>query len=229
MSPSKAGSKAYNYTVAPHLAEEFDIPMEKFAAAHPEADRFIVGGFVFAKSPLNDIPFSASASAASAAEKLSSNSNSGFLPLMLVMKRAATDSHGGRFDFPGGSAEPTDATLLDGVAREVFEETGFRVSHFREVVRMDKWEKMYPVEGLVRSVKFSFVVDVHNAGETGWEDTVELAEAEHSNWMWVTREEIDKSVQLWRDGKEENSPYTFVGVQGETAAEAWKIYSKLAI
>jgi 8-oxo-dGTP pyrophosphatase MutT (NUDIX family) len=224
MAPSKAGSDTYNYTVAPHLEAKFDIPMEKFEAAHPEINNFIVGGFVFTNRPVDDLPFSSSATAY---ETTSSNTASGLLPLVLILQRAATDSHGGRFDFPGGSAEPTDATLLDGVAREVLEETGFHVSHFRELVRVDNWEKVYPEKGLMRAAKFSFVVDVHEAEKPGWEDSVELAEAEHSFWAWATREEIDKSVQLWRDGKQDDARYTFIGVQGETAAEAWKVYSDL--
>lgn len=224
MAPSKAGSDEYNYTVAPHLEAEFDVPMKEFAAAHPEADRFIVGGFVFTNRPLNDLPFSSSATAKA---KTQSDAKSGSLPLILLLQRAASDSHGGLFDFPGGSAEDTDASLLDGVAREVFEETGFHVSHFRDFVRMDKWEKLYVDKGLVRSAKFSFVVDVHEASKNGWEDRVQLAEAEHSSWVWAARDEVDESVQLWNNGKENDAPYAFVGVQGETAGEAWKVYSGL--
>ncbi|CRG86575.1 hypothetical protein PISL3812_03585 [Talaromyces islandicus] len=224
MARSKAGSDAYNYTVASHLEAKFDMPMEEFAAAHPEFDRFIVGGFVFTNAPLDDLPLSSSASAK---ETILPDTSADSLPLMLIMQRAASDSHGGRFDFPGGSAEPTDASLLDGVAREVFEETGFHVSHFREFVRMDNWAKVYPDKGLVRSAKFSFVVDVHEKTR-GWEDSVLLAETEHSRWTWATRDEIDESVQLCKEGMEDNALYTFVGVQGETAREAWQVYLGLS-
>jgi hypothetical protein len=70
------------------------------------------------------------------------------------------------------------------------------------------------------------VVDVHKQ-KKGWEDGVLLAEAEHSAWTWATRDEIDESVQLWKDGKGDDAPYAFVGVQGETAGEAWKVYLSL--
>lgn len=215
MAPSKASSGEYNYTVAPRVSK-FDVPIAEFEAAHPEFDHFVVGGFVFTDRDMSTPPRSASAKA-----KANSSSKT---HLMLLLQRAASDSHGGRWDFPGGSVESTDASLLDGVAREVFEETGFHVSHFEDFVHTNKWEKLYRDGRLRRSAKFSFLVHVHEATNDNWEDSVKLAPDEHSAWTWVTREEIEKSVQMYAKGTVHDAPYAFVGVQCETAGMAWSVY-----
>lgn len=178
---------------------------------------------------------------------------------MLLLQRAWSDSYGGYWDFPGGSVEPSsDATLLDGVAREVREETGFHVSRIRELVRVDAWVAHM---GRRKVAKYSFIVDVHEAAESSaasgewededdesesdhnsvvtqqqqqqqhmplnWEDQVQLAEAEHQRYVWATEEEVEASVVNKRNGRGEEGPYLFVGIQGETALEAFRKYKSL--
>lgn len=141
---------------------------------------------------------------------------------MLIIQRALDDSYGGYWDFPGGSLEPEDQTLLDGVAREVLEETGLHVSKIRDLVRVDEWieRKSLGVAG-----KWSFVVDVHEAADTvGWEEKIRLDPREHVKWLWVSEEEIEESAKLHN---KEGAPYAFVGVQGRTAWEAFKVYLRL--
>jgi phenol 2-monooxygenase len=223
MATNKAGSSLYSYTVAPHLSAEYDVPFADFALAHPKYKFFIIAGFVFTRRSHNQhLPDSASdhatkkhiASSMSGAEKDSH--------LMLIIQRAFDDSFGGYWDFPGGSLEFEDQTLLDGVAREVLEETGLHVSRIRDIVRVDEWIES---KSLGLAGKWSFVVDVHEAADTaGWEEKVRLDPEEHVNWLWVSEEEIEESASLH---KREGAPYVFVGVQGGTAWEAFKVYMRL--
>lgn len=223
MATNKAGSSLYSYTVAPHLAAEYDVPFTDFALAHPKYKFFVIAGFVFAHRSHNQhLPDSASDYAT---KKHISSSMSGAektTHLMLIIQRALNDSFGGYWDFPGGSLEPEDQTLLDGVAREVFEETGLHVSKIRDLVRVDEWiePKSLGVAG-----KWSFVVDVHEAADTvEWEEKIRLDPMEHVNWLWVDEEEIAESARPRNSG---SVPYAFVGVQGETAWEAFKVYLRL--
>ncbi|KAH8697852.1 NUDIX domain protein [Talaromyces proteolyticus] len=219
MATNKAGSPTYSYTVAPHLVAEFDVPIADFAAAHRQYNYFIVGGFVFTNRKQKQHP---PASASSVAKKQPQQ------PLMLIMQRSLSDSFGGYWDFPGGSLEPTDQTILDGVAREVFEETGFHVSKIRDLVRLDHWVMESKSRGIMSNAKYTFLIDVHEAADTeDWEEKVRLDPAEHMKWAWVTREEIEESAKMRRERRSEDVPYLFVGVQGDTTAEAWKIYSKV--
>lgn len=172
---------------------------------------------------------------------------------MLLLQRAWTDSYGGYWDFPGGSIEPSsDATLLDGVVREVLEETGFHVSRIRELVRVDAWVMNTHMGTRRKVAKYSFIVDVHEAAASSlsagdewesasgsesdhdsvvttqqtlhWEDQVQLAEAEHQRYVWATEEEVEASVVNKRNGRGEEGLYPFVGIQGETALEAFRKY-----
>ncbi|RAO69232.1 uncharacterized protein BHQ10_005244 [Talaromyces amestolkiae] len=222
MATNKAGSSLYSYTVAPHLAAEYDVPFADFALAHPQYKAFVIGGFVFThRSHAQHLPDSASdratkkhiASSMSGEEKPSH--------LMLIIQRALDDSFGGYWDFPGGSLERTDQTLLDGVAREVFEETGLHVSKIRDIVRVDEWIER---KSLRPAGKWSFVVDVHEAVDTvEWEEKIRLDPREHGKWLWVNEEEVEESARLHKEG----APYMFVGVQGGTAWEAFRVYLRL--
>ena len=219
MATNKAGSSLYSYTVAPHLATEYDVPFADFALAHPQYKFFIIAGFVFTHCAHNQrLPDSASNRATqnhiSGAEKTSH--------LMLIIQRALHDSYGGYWDFPGGSLEFDDQTLLDGVAREVLEETGLHVSRIRDLVRVDEWIES---KSMRLAGKWSFVVDVHEAADTpGWEEKIRLDPKEHVKWLWVSEEEIEESARLH---KQPGAPYAFVGVQGDTAQEAFRVYMKL--
>lgn len=236
---NKAGSSLYSYTVAPHLAIEFDVPLSDFALAHPQYNHYVVGGLIFTNRPRTSLPLLASASRyAKEEEEHLSQSNSApassSKPLMLIIQRSLSDSWGGYWDFPGGSLEPdSDQTLLDGVAREVLEETGFHVRAIRELARVDAW--IVSKRGQVLKVaKFTFVVDVHEAVDTAeWEQKVRLSPREHMNWLWVSEEEIEESARVIREAREnrgkkhEVPPYMFVGVQGETAWDGFRAYLKL--
>lgn len=223
MATNKAGSSLYSYTVAPHLVAEYDVPFTDFALAHPQYKFFVIAGFVFThRSHAQHLPDSASDHATKKHIASSMSGEGRTSHLMLIIQRALHDSFGGYWDFPGGSLEPEDQTLLDGVAREVFEETGLHVSRIRDIVRVDEWIEP---KSLGLAGKWSFVVDVHEAADTvAWEEKIRLDPMEHVKWLWVSEEEIEESARLH---KKEGAPYAFVGVQGGTAWEAFRVYLRL--
>lgn len=217
-STNKAGSPLYSYAVASHLQSEFDVPMAAFRDAHPQYNYYVVAGFIFTTSGGTSVPASASPAA-----KASSNEPQ---PLTLLLRRALSDSYGGYWDFAGGSLEDSDQTLLDGVAREVLEETGYHVSRIRELARVDEWTRTTASPGLpavLNVAKFSFVVDVHETRDTkGWEEKVRLDPREHMEFVWATEAEVRQSVLHKNEGCREQGPYAFVGVQGATLLEGFQ-------
>ncbi|KAL2869168.1 NUDIX hydrolase [Aspergillus lucknowensis] len=198
----------FNYTVAPHL-EEFNAPFPTFRAARPKYTHFVGGGLIFSRT------------ATSSKENNESNEvKQGEAALrVLLLQRAFHDAYGGRWEGPGGSCEEDDETLLYGVAREVFEECGLRVSRFLELVGTDEWVKLRP-DRVITVAKYTFLVEVEEAKpaiasndldkekedglpadktadgglERGlsrrWEDMVKLDPEEHQDFDWVTEEEI---------------------------------------
>jgi len=73
------------------------------------------------------------------------------LRLLLVQRAATERGFPNLWEIPGGSAEEGDPTILHSVAREVFEETGLRLTRFVRAVgdgiqfttgRQNKWMKL---------------------------------------------------------------------------------------
>ncbi|KAL2827517.1 FAD binding domain-containing protein [Aspergillus cavernicola] len=147
----------FNYTVAPHL-EEFNLPFPTFRATRPELTHFIGGGLIFSQAAIktthHDNPDEEDGVEG---EKY---------PRILLLQRSYEDSWGGHWEGPGGSCEPEDETLLAGVAREIFEESGLHVSRFVELVAIDNWVKTRPDQVIV-AAKFTFIVEVHEARSAG--------------------------------------------------------------
>ncbi|RAK71003.1 NUDIX hydrolase, partial [Aspergillus fijiensis CBS 313.89] len=112
---------------------------------------------------------------------------------ILLLRRAPTDSYPGRWEAPGGSCDATDGSVLAGAAREVYEETGLRVSRFRALVGVDAWE-VVRADGVRKVVKFTFLVEVeppsgHGDGG-GRGGGIRLEPAEHDAFVWATEEEV---------------------------------------
>jgi ADP-ribose pyrophosphatase YjhB (NUDIX family) len=160
-----------SYSVAPHL-KYCTIPFADFADARPEFDAFGVGAYIFSGARV------------------------------LLLQRAFTDSMPGCWEGPGGASEPqSDRTLLDGVVREVLEESGLHVTRVVELVAVDCWEHHRRSGGKIRIAKYSFIVEVRESrnslGEqlTTLDIPVQLAETEHHAFDWATEEEVQLSVQ----------------------------------
>lgn len=85
-----------------HLA----IPLSEYLRTNPAFDRVAVGACIFN-------------------HHVSGESS----PCLLLLQRASTErAFPNLWEVPGGSAEATDPTLLHSVAREVFEETGLKLT-----------------------------------------------------------------------------------------------------
>ncbi|PNP40680.1 hypothetical protein TGAMA5MH_07387 [Trichoderma gamsii] len=59
-------------------------------------------------------------------------------PQILLLRRHPQDSYPLKWEAPGGSADPTDTSILSAAARELFEETSLKESHFHAVLGMTK-------------------------------------------------------------------------------------------
>ncbi|KKK25697.1 hypothetical protein P175DRAFT_0499777 [Aspergillus ochraceoroseus IBT 24754] len=215
-----------NYTL-PHHLEEYNVPFSSFRAARPQFTHFVGGGLIFSRRILQN-----------------SDPEEGNPPLrILLLQRSFEDSYGGHWEGPGGSCEPDDETLLAGVAREVFEESGLRVSRFVEFVSLDRWTKLKP-DRVYAVAKFTFIVEVHEVGSDGpvhaqddrkkeeaalftdtsdglpparWEDAVKLNPEEHRAYRWATEDEI-------REGEASGiGKFTMLGDQGQSILEAFRL------
>lgn len=96
---------------------------------------------------------------------------------VLILREAATYTDGtniGRYHLPGGRIEPGEA-FMDGLAREVFEETGLRVTAGKPIF-VGEW---FPViRGEQNQIVAIFFVC------TAQTDSVHLS-AEHDDYQWI--------------------------------------------
>lgn len=196
---------APSYTIAPHLSY-FNIPLADFAAARPEFESFGVGGYIFSED--------AEAEADRPSEPASPSP-----PRILLIQRALTDSMPGCWEGPGGASEPgEDITLLDGVAREVLEETGLHVFRVVELVDVDCWTHTRRNGEKLRIAKYSFIVEVYEAvRQTSQgmqrsvpreEIPVQLVESEHRAFDWATEEDVRDSLNSSEGDSQSPLPLT---------------------
>ncbi|KAF3919396.1 hypothetical protein ABW21_db0206606 [Orbilia brochopaga] len=110
---------------------------------------------------------------------------------LLVIRRSASETFAGLYEVPGGGAEPppVDRTLLDSVARELFEETGLVAKH---IVRLINTADFVSSRGK-KIHKFHFEVQVQDA------ERVVLQPAEHDDYRWVGLDELAGSQ--WQTGE----------------------------
>lgn len=208
-----------DFIVPPHLAE-YNVPLPEFAASKPHLTDFVVGGLVYSQSVEEDDDATGTTSGKPRTR-------------VLLLQRAATDSYPGLWEGPGGMCERTDATLLAGVAREVFEETGLHVSKFVDLIAVDEWSRVLRNE-LHRVAKFTFLVEVDEARGTAgvpsedvvvgvaperWEDGVKLEQAEHQAFEWATEEEVRESL-------ESKGKYKFLKDQGWNLLKGFELLKR---
>ncbi|KAJ5297305.1 hypothetical protein PENANT_c005G04266 [Penicillium antarcticum] len=185
-----------SYSVAPHL-KYFAVRFADFADARPEFDAFGVGAYIFSGDRV------------------------------LLLQRALTDSMPGCWEGPGGASEPQDdGTLLDGVVREVLEESGLHVTRILELVAVDCWEHHRRSGGKMRIAKYSFFVEVretrNSLGEqlSPLEVPVQLADTEHHAFEWATEEDVRHSVESQGRYK---FPLPSIGHQAQNILRAFEL------
>ncbi|KAI0869196.1 NUDIX hydrolase domain-like protein [Hypoxylon argillaceum] len=98
---------------------------------------------------------------------------------LLVVQRAPHDSYPLRWEVPGGTIDAEDESLLHGLVRELWEETGLRARRVTGVVG-EGYTFLTRRPACV--CKFSFVIDVEAYD-------VKLDPNEHAAFLWVTEDE----------------------------------------
>jgi 8-oxo-dGTP pyrophosphatase MutT (NUDIX family) len=195
----------------------FTAPLKTFQESYDGEASLVVGAFIFSYGHPNSLPSHTDVNGERAAAPSAQQE-----PRMLLLYRASADAYGDLWDFPGGSCEPSDATLLDAVKREVFEETGLRVSEVVGCVGLHTWEEDLK-KGNRKWVKFSFLVNVGVGADefdNGGFPRIKLAEREHQGFMWATEAEIRASLEK-REGAME-----FIAMEEiEIAAEAFRMFN----
>ncbi|KAI0502877.1 NUDIX hydrolase domain-like protein [Xylaria bambusicola] len=98
---------------------------------------------------------------------------------LLLVQRAPHDSYPLRWEVPGGAADVEDETLLEAVARELWEETSLRARYISGVVG-EGYTFLTRRPACV--CKYSFVVDVEAYD-------VKVDPEEHADFVWVTEDQ----------------------------------------
>ncbi|WP_067826142.1 NUDIX hydrolase [Nocardia inohanensis] len=98
---------------------------------------------------------------------------------LLVVRRVADDWHGGMYELPGGGVESGES-FAECVERELFEETGLRVTRITDV--LGGFDYATRTKSRVR--KYSFVVEALG-GE------IILDPSEHDQFQWVDADGLD--------------------------------------
>ncbi|KAI1172959.1 NUDIX hydrolase domain-like protein [Nemania sp. FL0916] len=98
---------------------------------------------------------------------------------LLVVQRAPHDSYPLRWEVPGGTIDKEDESILHGLVRELWEETGLRTRHVPEKVGRGY---TFLTRRPACVCKYSFVVDVYAYD-------VKLDPNEHVAFLWITEDE----------------------------------------
>lgn len=105
---------------------------------------------------------------------------------ILLVQRASHDSMPDRWEIPGGAVDD-DETVLGGVVREVWEESGLKVRRVAASVWAGASAVFQTRRG--RSIfKLTFVVEVEDSS------AVALDPDEHQDYVWATEEECRKKL-----------------------------------
>ncbi|KAH7369606.1 NUDIX hydrolase domain-like protein [Rhexocercosporidium sp. MPI-PUGE-AT-0058] len=171
------------FTFSPTLSE-FNVPMKTYLSSPALRQHQAIASGALIFSPSNKI---------------------------LIIQRAPNDSAPNKWEIPGGGVDTDDATILHGVAREVFEETGLNVTHIKRLVGSGEGFAFMSSRGL-RIVKFAFEVEVVSGEE------VKLDVKEHQKFLWASEEECRSG--LMEDGYEIN----FTGKAHQNCIlEGWRL------
>lgn len=119
---------------------------------------------------------------------------------ILLVQRSADDSMPNLWETPGGAVDSSDATILEGCARELREETGLTaeriVRRVTEGADGDEYTVFTNSRGTKVFCKFVFEVEVKDG------DEVVLDPIEHQGWVWATEDEVRKGRVGDVDGSE---------------------------
>lgn len=112
---------------------------------------------------------------------------------VLILREAATNPDGtnvGKYHMPGGRLDVGEA-FIDGLHREVQEETGIDIEPFHPV-HVDEWRPV--IRGTVHQIVGVFMLCRAKS------DTVRLSE-EHDHFAWIDPAELNKYDLLGAEGR----------------------------
>lgn len=134
---------------------------------------------------------------------------------VLLVQRASHDSMPNRWEIPGGAVDDGE-TILAGLAREVWEESGLKVKRLEAVV----WEgDVFRTRSGKHVCKFTFVVEAENSSE------VKLDPNEHQDYVWATEAECRARVAVRSEEGKSDTELVFTTAAQEAAilrAFSWR-------
>lgn len=201
------------FTLPPKLAP-FTASLKDFRVSYDNTTRLVIGAFIFSYG--DPVAFHSQSNGDTKSERPKPE------PRLLLLHRASADAYGDLWDFPGGSVEESDSTMVDAVKREVMEETGLQVAEIVECVGMRTWIDTRPGRN-TKWAKFSFTVRVVKESD-GKNPEIKLAEAEHQAFMWATEENIRASLE-----ERDDAPKFIAMEEIEIAAEAFKRFKDFTV
>ncbi|KAK4639840.1 protein kinase activating protein dpb11 [Podospora bellae-mahoneyi] len=121
---------------------------------------------------------------------------------ILLIQRAPDDSMPLKWEIPGGACDVEDETVLHGLARELWEESGLLMIHAVELVSKDVFltRRGRTVE------KMTFEAEVQTPS-TSERPVVTLDPQEHVRFLWATEEECRAGKAIW-DGEKVTIDFT---------------------
>ena len=178
----------------PPFLSHLRVPLSTFLARNPRYQALAVGACIFFP-PVSQEPLPASSQP----------------PRLLLVQRAATEfAFPNLWEFPGGSSEASDPTVLHSVAREVFEETGLLVRRLNNLVgegvefvtgtgdNKNTWLKLTIEVEVVEIPNHSHRDGPTNgaSGETAVDEVrITLDPEEHQQYAWVTEEDVRRTPE----------------------------------
>lgn len=104
---------------------------------------------------------------------------------ILLLQRAANDSHPGKWEPPGGAVDDDDLSILHAAARELWEETGLQASYIGGLVGEPQFFRRSNGDQICR---FNFAVHVLSKDCDAL--TAKLDPNEHQSHVWATEAEV---------------------------------------
>lgn len=152
------------FSIDPSI-RHFNVSVKAHLLSSPEFDAIAVGALIFRQAALKEHEFE-----------------------LLLIQRSESDFFPGKWEIPGGACDLEDQTILHGLAREVWEESGLQLTNIRRQIGLGGTSNpvqslngaVFVTPGGIRVIKYTFIADVGNAKR------ITLSPDEHQGYLWVT-------------------------------------------
>jgi 8-oxo-dGTP pyrophosphatase MutT (NUDIX family) len=178
MTPKPPPLPTFSFTSSPSLSP-LNVPVVTYLASHPEYEAICTASLIFTSSTP---------------------------PKILLVQRAAHDSSPNTWEVPGGGCDDEDPSILHAAVREVWEESGLKVTMIRQLVGEGYTFITYRKKLKVRG--FSFLVEVEST------EGVKLDPEEHQEFLWASEEECRRKRVVREDGEVVEIKFTIGEAEG---------------